>query len=230
MKKVDETNFKLSKETQDIKNAQDMNKRNILLNKKSIEEMSSKLLELENKINKDSCLDSNNNENIINQISNNSEKNISPKNKRYSLANEKTTFAFKDKSSEINKELEKKVKEIIKKMNEIDKMFKTFSTLENFYEIKNEINKIKNDLNKYATNVDFKAVYSKSEENEKEIKLIKTKNEDLEINLDLKDDLKSLKKKVELYHNLIENLETYTKNLKKDIEAEINEKESLNEN
>ena len=49
MKKVDETNFKLSKETQDIKNAQDMNKRNILLNKKSIEEMYSKLLELENK-------------------------------------------------------------------------------------------------------------------------------------------------------------------------------------
>ena len=28
----------------------------------------------------------------------------------------KTTFAFKDKSSEINKELEKKVKEIIKKI------------------------------------------------------------------------------------------------------------------
>ena len=94
MKKVDETNFKLSKETQDIKNAQDMNKRNILLNKKSIEEMSSKLLELENKINKDSCLDSNNNENIINQISNNSEKNISPKNKRYSLANEKNDICI----------------------------------------------------------------------------------------------------------------------------------------
>ena len=230
MKKVDETNFKLSKETQDIKNAQDMNKRNILLNKKSIEEMSSKLLELENKINKDSCLDSNNNENIINQISNNSEKNISPKNKRYSLANEKTTFAFKDKSSEINKELEKKVKEIIKKMNEIDKMCKTFSTLDNFYEIKNEINKIKKDLNNYATNVDFKAVYSKSEENEKEIKYIKSQYEELENRTDIKEEFKSLKKKVETFHNRIENLEINEVNIKKKIDNEINDKSNINQN
>ena len=230
MKKVDETNFKLSKETQDIKNAQDMNKRNILLNKKSIEEMSSKLLELENKINKDSCLDSNNNENIINQISNNSEKNISPKNKRYSLVNEKTTFAFKDKSSEINKELEKKVKEIIKKMNEIDKICKTFSTLDNFYETKNEINKIKNDLNKYATNVDFKAVYSKSEENEKEIKFIKSQYEELENRTDIKEEFKSLKKKVETFHNRIENLEINEVNIKKKIDNEINDKSNINQN
>jgi uncharacterized coiled-coil DUF342 family protein len=91
-------------------------------------------------------------------------------------------------------------------MNEIDKMCKTFSTLENFYEIKNEINKIKNDLNKYATNVDFKAVYSKSEENEKEIKYIKSQYEELENRTDIKEEFKSLKKKVETFHNRIENL------------------------
>ena len=137
---------------------------------------------------------------------------------------------FKDIILEANKELEKKLREINKKVNELDKLTKKFSTLDNYYEIKNELNNIKKESNKFATNADLKAVYNKSEENEKEIKLIKTKNEDLEINLDLKDDLKSLKKRVELYHNLIENLETSTKNLKKDIETEINEKESLNEN
>ena len=39
MSKVDETNFKLVKETQNIKNAQAMNTRNISLNKKALEEI-----------------------------------------------------------------------------------------------------------------------------------------------------------------------------------------------
>ena len=42
MSKVDETNFKLVKETQNIKNAQAMNTRNISLNKKALEEILSK--------------------------------------------------------------------------------------------------------------------------------------------------------------------------------------------
>ena len=239
MSKVDETNFKLVKETQNIKNAQAMNTRNISLNKKALEEILSKTNEIEKKLNIDSNKDNKSITTPINQLSeyiasdSNDKNNLGNKSKKSSLKNQNLDMInpeFKDIILEANKELEKKLREINKKVNELDKLTKKFSTLDNYYEIKNELNNIKKESNKFATNADLKAVYNKSEENEKEIKLIKTKNEDLEINLDLKDDLKSLKKRVELYHNLIENLETSTKNLKKDIETEINEKESLNEN
>jgi len=53
MSKVDETNFKLVKETQNIKNAQAMNTRNISLNKKALEEILSKTNEIEKKLNID---------------------------------------------------------------------------------------------------------------------------------------------------------------------------------
>ena len=239
MSKVDETNFKLVKETQNIKNAQAMNTRNISLNKKALEEILSKTNEIEKKLNIDSNKENKSITTPINQLSeyiasdSNDKNNLGNKSKKSNLKNQNLDMInpeFKDIILEANKELEKKLREINKKVNELDKLTKKFSTLDNYYEIKNELNNIKKESNKFATNADLKAVYNKSEENEKEIKLIKTKNEDLEINLDLKDDLKSLKKRVELYHNLIENLETSTKNLKKDIETEINEKESLNEN
>ena len=239
MSKVDETNFKLAKETQNIKNAQAMNTRNISLNKKALEEILSKTNEIEKKLNIDSNKDNKSITTPINHLSeyiasdSNDKNNLGNKSKKNSLKNQNLDTInpeFKDIILEANKDLEKKLREINKKVNELDKLTKKFSTLDNYYEIKNELNNIKKESNKFATNADLKAVYNKSEENEKEIKLIKTKNEDLEINLDLKDDLKSLKKKVELYHNLIENLETTTKNLKKDIETEINEKESLKEN
>ena len=239
MSKVDETNFKLVKETQNIKNAQAMNTRNISLNKKALEEILSKTNEIEKKLNIDSNKDNKSITTPINQLSeyiasdSNDKNNLGNKSKKSSLKNQNLDMInpeFKEIILEANKDLEKKLREINKKVNELDKLTKKFSTLDNYYEIKNELNNIKKESNKFATNADLKAVYNKSEENEKEIKLIKTKNEDLEINLDLKDDLKSLKKRVELYHNLIENLETSTKNLKKDIETEINEKESLNEN
>ena len=239
MSKVDETNFKLVKETQNIKNAQAMNTRNISLNKKALEEILSKTNEIEKKLNIDSNKENKSITTPINQLSeyiasdSNDKNNLGNKSKKSNLKNQNLDMInpeFKDIILEANKDLEKKLRELNKKVNELDKLTKKFSTLDNYYEIKNELNNIKKESNKFATNADLKAVYNKSEENEKEIKLIKTKNEDLEINLDLKDDLKSLKKRVELYHNLIENLETSTKNLKKDIETEINEKESLNEN
>ena len=230
--KVEETNFKLEKDVQNIKNAQNMNIRNISLNKKSLEEMSSKISEIEKKMNSDFNKEIKNIISPSNQqsediISDLNDKNLSSnKNKRTSNINTNIDIfspQFSEKLSEMNKDLEKKIREINKKVIELDKLCKKFSTLDNYYEVKNEINNIKKASNKYATNSDLKAIYNKSEENEKEIKLIKTKYEDLELNLDLKEDLKGLKKRVELFHTRIENLEYGEKSFKKRLENQINE-------
>lgn len=234
--KVEETNYKLLRETQNLKNAQDMHSRNISLNKKSLEEIIPKISELEKKINSDL-----NKENIISspnkpqseEIKTDlAEKNNRHKIRRNSVVNGNTDLInplLMEKALEINKDLEKKIKEVNKRVNELDKLCKKFTQLDEHYQLKNEVNTIKKDLNKYATNVDLKALFNKSEENEKEIKFIKLQYEDLENNIDLKNDLKSLKKKVELFHNRIETLETLTKNLKKNLDNEINDLNNLSE-
>ena len=53
MLKVDESNFKILKEVQNIRNSQDLNNRNIESNKKIIEEMFIKIKDLENQLNTD---------------------------------------------------------------------------------------------------------------------------------------------------------------------------------
>ena len=234
MSKVDETNFKLVKETQNIKNAQDMNKRNILLNKQSIEELNSKIAELEKKLNPDPTQMATN---IRTQSPENISSNIKEKQKhltqikktKNNLFNEDTSSFQYEKNLEVNKDLEKKVKEINKRLNELDKLTKKFSTIDSVYELKNDLNDTKKTLNKFATNSDLKAIYKKSEENEKEIKYIKTQIEDFENNLELKDEFKSVKKKVELFHNRIEKLENNERTFKKNLDTEINERTNLNE-
>ena len=234
MSKVDETNVKLVKETQNIKNAQDMNKRNILLNKQSIEELNSKIAELEKKLNPDPTQMATN---IRTQSPENISSNIKEKQKhltqikktKNNLFNEDTSSFQYEKNLEVNKDLEKKVKEINKRLNELDKLTKKFSTIDSVYELKNDLNDTKKSLNKFATNSDLKAIYNKSEENEKEIKYIKTQIEDFENNLELKDEFKSVKKKVELFHNRIEKLENNERTFKKNLDTEINERTNLNE-
>ena len=236
MAKLDESNFKLMKEIQNIKNAQDMIKRNISLNKQSIEEIQSKQNEFEKKMqnlpNKENTLSIQNSE-IQSQenkiILNPKEKNIIQK-KRFTAINEDIHSLFKDKLIDTNKDIDKKIKEINKKINELDKLWKNFSSLDNYYELKSEINSIKKDANKYATNFDLKIIYNKSEDNEKEIKLIKAQCEDLENNLDTRDEFKVLKKKVEFFNNRIENLENNERKVKEKIDNEISTKNNISEN
>ena len=235
MTKVDETNFKLVKETQNIKNAQDMNKRNILLNKKSIEELNTKINELEKKLKSESNIiepinSKNKTQSPEKYLTNRTEKHLTQvKKSKNNLLEENTPSFSNEKILEKSKELEKKIKEINKKLNELDKLTKKFSTLDNLYELKNDLNDTKNSLNKFATNYELMAIYNKSEENEKEIKFIKTQIEDFANNADIKDEFKSVKKKVELFHNRIERLENNEGTFKKNLDNEINERSNLNE-
>ena len=213
-------------------------------NKKIIDESSIKIKEIEKILSIETPQNNNNNqipENVpsdINQINNmkDSGKSLINRNKKNAL-----TYINKDKASidldlikekalELNnKDLEKKIKDLHKKINELDKICKKFATIDNYYELKNEMSDIKLSLNKFVTNNDIKAIYNKTEENEKEIKLLKSQYEGIENNLDIKDELKSLKKFVETFSNRMQNLENSEKNLKNKIESEINEKTNINQ-
>ena len=234
--KVEESNYKMSRDILNIKNSQEMMRRNILSNKQSIEEIQSKIDEQEkklenvpNKENKPTIPNPENQPPDNNLISNITVKEALQK-KRETSIKEDLSSLFNEKLNDSNKDIDKKLKEIHKKINELDKLCKNFSTMENYYELKSDIKDIKKNSNKYATNFDLNSVYNKSEENEKEIRFIKAKCEDLENSLDTRDEFKILKKKVEFFNNRIENLENNERKIKNKIDNEISTKNNISEN
>ena len=234
--KVEESNYKMSRDILNIKNSQEMMRRNILSNKQSIEEIQSKIDEQEkklenvpNKENKPTIPNPENQPPDNNLISNITVKEALQK-KRETSIKEDLLSLFNEKLNDSNKDIDKKLKEIHKKINELDKLCKNFSTMENYYELKSDIKDIKKNSNKYATNFDLNSVYNKSEENEKEIRFIKAKCEDLENSLDTRDEFKILKKKVEFFNNRIENLENNERKIKNKIDNEISTKNNISEN
>jgi predicted nucleic acid-binding Zn-ribbon protein len=233
--KVEESNYKMSRDILNIKNSQEMMRRNILSNKQSIEEIQSKIDEQEkklenvpNKENKPTIPNPENQPPDNNLISNITVKEALQKKRETSK--EDLSSLFNEKLNDSNKDIDKKLKEIHKKINELDKLCKNFSTMENYYELKSDIKDIKKNSNKYATNFDLNSVYNKSEENEKEIRFIKAKCEDLENSLDTRDEFKILKKKVEFFNNRIENLENNERKIKNKIDNEISTKNNISEN
>ena len=204
-----------------------MNTKNISSNKKALEEIALKSNKIQKIFNIDLSSDSKEKKDTpIKNTKRNTVNTVSSDN--LGIMN----LGFTDKIFEINKELEKKIKEVNKKVNELDKSCKQFSTLDDFHKLKSEINNIKKDSNKYATNSELKAIYNKSEENEKEIKYIKYQIEDLEKqnNSEINDNLRSLQNKLELFINRVEDMDISYKALKKNLENEIKEREVLNDN
>ena len=240
MSKIDEANFKMIKDVQNIKNAQDFNNRNIENNKKTIEEIYIKLKDIEKTISNDINIISNQNINTENIPTNNninlSETKKSENKSKFSEKNVKkeadknnSIIINEDIKEEINKNIDEKMKEIIKRIIDIEKSFKFLPNQEWVEDIKKEINHIKENTNKFALNSDLNESNNKSEEMRKEIKMLREQYEDLSNNQVLNEDIQSLKRKLELFNNKIQEIEEYCENLENKLTSNINSKILINE-
>ena len=240
MSKIDEANFKMIKDVQNIKNSQDFNNRNIENNKKTIEEIYIKLKDIEKTISNDINIISNQNINIENIPTNNninlSETKKSENKSKFSEKNVKkeadknnSIIINEDIKEEINKNIDEKMKEIIKRIIDIEKSFKFLPNQEWVEDIKKQINHIKENTNKFALNSDLNESNNKSEEMRKEIKMLKEQYEDLSNNQVLNEDIQSLKRKLELFNNKIQEIEEYCENLENKLTSNINSKILINE-
>ena len=240
MAKLDESNFKMIKDVQNIKNSQDFNNRNIENNKKTIEEIYIKLKDIEKKVNTDINTISNKNKNLENLLNNNSINfNESKKSENKSNLYEKDIKNETDKNNnilinnnikeEINKNIDEKMKEIIKRIIDIEKGFKFLPNQDWVEDIKKEINYIKENNNKYALNSDLTESNNKSEEMRKEIKMLREQYEDLSNNQVQNEDIQGLKRKLEIFNNKIQEIEEYCENLENKLTSNINSKILINE-
>ena len=241
MSKIDESNFKMVKDVQNVKNAQDLNNRNIENNKKIIEEIYIKARDIEQKLNYDINEPTNKNKNLELILKKNSNENINQKSEnKQNLTEDNQNKKVKDINTNvninnninevINKNIDEKMKEIIKKIIEIEKNFKFLPNQSWVEEMKNEINNIKESTVNFALNSDFIETNNKNEEMRKEIKFLREQYEDLSNNQVLNEDIQSLKRKLELFNNKIQEMEEFYENLENKLNANINSKILINEN
>lgn len=257
--KIEESNFKMEKDIQNITNTQDINKRNIDSNKRTEEEMYIKLKELEKKVNFDMFeishqnkyrdFDRNYNDTMTNIIP---ETNENANANKESLAKEKEANNLEDKyinSIENNliiskhismhnnnikediKILDDKIREIIKKIIDIEKHFRFLPNQSWVEDIKKDINFLKDNRSKFALNVDLNETINKTDELNKQIKYIKEQYNELANNQNytMNDEFQSLKKKFELSVNKIVEFEEIHEELENKINQNKQSKATLSE-
>ena len=257
--KIEESNFKMEKDIQNITNTQDINKRNIDSNKRTEEEMYIKLKELEKKVNSDMFeinhqnkyrdFDRNYNDTMTNIIP---ETNENANANKESLAKEKEANNLEDKyinSIENNliiskhismhnnnikediKILDDKIREIIKKIIDIEKHFRFLPNQSWVEDIKKDINFLKDNRSKFALNVDLNETINKTDELNKQIKYIKEQYNELANNQNytMNDEFQSLKKKFELSVNKIVEFEEIHEELENKINQNKQSKATLSE-
>ena len=234
MLKIEETNFKMVKDVQNIQNSQDLNNRNIENNKKILEELYIKVREIEDKlsININTITTKNKDlENIINKNINSNQTKILENQKNLSKQNTVNESVINNNinmnkiiKEEINKNIEEKMKEIIRRIIDIEKNFKFLPNQDWVENLKKEIIYLKENTDRFALNIDLIETKNKSEEMNKEVKLLREQYEDLSNNQVLNEDINSLKRKFELMNNKIQEIEESYENLEIKINSNINNK------
>ena len=257
--KLEESNFKMEKDIQNINNNQDVNRRNIDNNKRTEEEMYIKLKELEKKVNSDMFeINHQNKYKDFNGNYNDTMTNIIPEtneiinSNKDQLTKEKESNNPEDKilnsiennliiSKHINmhnnnvkediKILDDKIREIIKKIIDIEKHFRFLPYQSWVEDIKKEINFLKDNRNKFALNADLNVTINKTDELNKQIKYIKEQYNELANNQNytMNDEFQSLKKKFELSVNKIVEFEEIHEELENKINQNKQSKATLSE-
>ena len=256
---IEQSSFKMSNEIMNIRNMQDLNKRNIETNKKTNEEIYIKLKNLEQKINSDinqindknrsfeNILNNNMNNNsyIEKDIENNISQNENDINEQKNLNNNKEKISnnininnnirFNNElKEEIYKNLNDKIREIYKKISDIEKNIKFLPNQAWVENIKNEINLFKENKNKnkYVFESDLIEINNKNEELKKNINILKQQYEDISNNQNLgfNEEINSLKKKFELFSYKIKEIEENNEEIKTKYIQNINNKIIQNEN
>ena len=239
MAKIEESNFKMLKDIQNIKNSQDLNNRNIENNKKTLEELYIKYRDIDKKVNidlntiaaKNKNIENTLNKNINNIIKRNLESQENIHDHDAKKENEINNILNMNKviKEEVNKNTEDKIKEIIRRIIDIEKSFKLLPNQDWVEDIKKEISYLKENTNRFALNIDLNEANNKSEEMKKELKLLREQYEDLSNNQVLSEDVQSLKRKLELFNNKIQEIEESHENLENKLNSNINNKIMISE-
>ena len=235
--KLEESNFKLVRQVQNVRNSHDLIKRNIDNIKASIEEMDNKNENLNKKIDM-------NYDDLIEKLEN-KEKSIKK------LINEtfdyisKNGLSIENKSNQSENSLNKNDEKIsgdmnnflnknkiflnaLEKIKEVEDGIKNMSNTLGIEQIKLDIQGLKSGITNYCTLVDFKELKEKTEEIQKQIKFNKEQFEDYINDKTDHEEIQTLKRKLELEVNKSHELENVLIELIKKIDENSSKSHDTN--
>ena len=215
--KLEESNFKLVRQVQNVKNSHDLIKRNIDNIKSSIEEMDNKNENLNKKIdmNYDDLIEKlENKEKSIKKLINEtfdyiSKNGLSIENK--SIQSENSLSKNDEKiSGDMNNVLNKNkiFLNALQKIKEVEDGVKNMSKTLGIEQMKLDIQGLKSGINNFCTLIDFKELKEKTDEIQKQIKFNEEQFEDYINDKTDHEDIQTLKRKLELEVNKSHELET----------------------
>ena len=217
--KIDGNCFKITKEVQNIKNSQDLNKRQIETNKKSMEDLITKCENLNKvvEVNNEEINDKLESkiaylERFIKESIEVLKKGI---NKKLNVLDENITIGKEtpketintSQINNINIENNKEIKALKESINDINKKIKLLSTQSDLDQIKSDISALKSGMNNSVRLTDFNYVKEILDDNRANIKKLKEDFEDFQNNRSEGGDLQNLKRKVEILVNKVHDME-----------------------
>ena len=220
--KLDENNFKLTRQLQNVKNSHDLIKRNIDNIKINIEDLNNKNENLDKKLdlNYDELVEkienkSKNLQKLINETFDHFNKtSISIENKSNQSENSVTKndgkAIGKNKNENINNLLNKNKKflDSIEKIKEIEENVKNIPNTLGIDHIKSDIQGIKSGITNYCTMNDYKELKDKADDIQKQIKYNKEQFEDFINDKTDHEEIQTTKRKLELCINKTHELES----------------------
>ena len=216
LNKIEENNFKSQKEIQNIKNAQDLNKRNINMLKQSNENMITNLRTMESRIKNKSPeieqkieIETKESKIIKKEKEKEKEKDDIEESPKREEKERKESFLIITRKSEPQIDLEnnEKIKEITSKISDIELSIKKIPNQLGIEQIKLDISALKSAIRNCALINDLKESKEKEEDIQKQLNFLKEQFEDFISNNADHEDLQNVKRKMELLNSKVHELD-----------------------
>ena len=221
LNKLEETNFKLIKDTQNLKNSQDGNKRTLSILKQANEDIISNMKKIEKKLIETIPDMAKKFESQMKVIQKEKvEKEEKEESSRIEERERKNSMLSMSKSEpQIDLENNEKIKEIMKRLTDIEKSIKILPIQIGAEQIKSDISALKSGIGNCAQAQDLKEAREKEDDMQKQINFLKDQFEDFTSNTADHEDLQNVKRKLELLNSKSHENET----IQQDILNKINQ-------
>ena len=209
LNKLEESNFKMVKDIQNIKNAQDLSKRNINTLKQSNENLITNIKNMEMRITKvvpkiEQKIEET--EKIIKKETKDPEKTPTKEDKEKEK-NDSVLNTSKTPEPQIDLDNNEKFKEIVSRISDIERAVKILPNQLGIEQIKLDISALKSGIRNFALVNDLKESKEKEEDIQKQLNFLKEQFEDYISNNADHEDIQNVKRKMELLNSKTHDLE-----------------------
>jgi len=217
LSKLEEANYKLLKDVQNLKNTLEGNKRNIKSLKLTNEDIISNMQNLENIILETIPDMSKKYESQMKVIQRDKEEKDDSSKSEKKERKDSILSVSRAPEPQVDLENNEKIKEILKRLADLEKNIKTLPIQLGVEQVKSDISALKSGIGNCALAQDLKEAREKEDDMQKQINFLKDQFDDFTSNTADHEDLQNVKRKLELLNSKVHENETTIQDLLKQI-------------